>query len=59
MGTSVDARVDLPLSASDAIAFALGEIADYYEMRDFLDSWQHGEWDFMRAEWPEAFEEKK
>lgn len=46
---------ELPISASDAIAFALDKIDDHYEMKDFLRMWSYGQWDELRTEWPEAF----
>lgn len=45
----------LPMTAIEAIAFAIERIDDHYERLEFLQDWQHGRWDVLRDEWPEAF----
>lgn len=46
----------LPLPATDAIAFAL-KIDDHFDREEFLQMWTFGQWDELRDEWPEAFED--
>lgn len=45
-----------PISAAQAIAFAVESIDDFYNMHEFLKMWDYGQWDDLRREFPEAFE---
>jgi hypothetical protein len=44
-----------PISAVDAITFAVEKIDDHYDRLDFLRMWLHREWEEMREWWPEVF----
>ncbi|MCD0417280.1 transcriptional coactivator p15/PC4 family protein [Rubrivivax sp. JA1024] len=44
-----------PISAEDAISFAVDRIDDPFVRLDFLDLWRRGEWDELHANWPKAF----
>lgn len=44
----------LPITAREAITFAIEHIDDRIAAVDFLECWQHGEWDLIRANWPNA-----
>lgn len=48
-----------PISAEDAIAFALNRIDDLDSTRCFLRSWYEGDWPTLRREWPDAFEDRR
>lgn len=39
-----NATADLPFTADEAIIFALDEIEDDYERRDFLTAYRDGDW---------------
>jgi hypothetical protein len=45
------------ISASQAIEYVLKDDSlDPFDALEFLDMWQHGEWDVIRVEYPKAFE---
>ncbi|WP_047308811.1 hypothetical protein [Rhodopseudomonas palustris] len=44
-----------PISATQAIVFAVEKIEDHFDRLGFLRAWMHGEWTALRDEWPEAF----
>jgi len=45
------------LTATQAIEYVLrDDNLDPFDALEFLDMWQHGEWDAIRADYPGAFE---
>jgi hypothetical protein len=45
---------NLPITALEAITFAIEEIHDGFAAIEFLECWQHGDWASIRENWPNA-----
>ncbi|KPG01806.1 hypothetical protein IP86_03080 [Rhodopseudomonas sp. AAP120] len=48
-----------PISAENAISYAVDLIDDHYDRLEFLVCWRDGNWQALREEWPEAFKHKR
>ncbi len=44
-----------PISATQAIVYAVEKIEDHYDRLEFLKLWMHGQWQELRDNWPEAW----